>query len=171
MRKVAIYTILILGVQIANGQVKFEAQIGGSNFLGLTLNTAFDIKLSESGNHFIVPSLGVGITYLGDGPIGSITHVGLNYRYKNLGFGTEVSGFSSCPLLGQFYFHELVDVMIYPNANYTFQIRTNWYIIVSAGLIFGLYEDYHWNDNSIQPSSYIACMLIPWIGLSFGYKF
>jgi hypothetical protein len=169
MRKVVICTILLLGAPIANAQIKFEAQIGGSNFIGLTLNTAYDIQLSKSGNHFIVPSLGVGITYGGDGPIGSVTQVGLNYRYKNWGLGAEVSGFTSCPLLGQFYFHEFADVMIYPNANYTFRAEKKLYIIVSAGLNFALYEEYHWDE--IYPSSYHACMLLPGIGLSVGHKF
>ena len=170
MKKGVICTILLWGAFIANGQIAFEAQIGGSNFLGISLNTTFDIQLSESGNHYIVPSLGLGILVPGWNEPTSIIHTGLNYRYKKWGLGAEVSGFMRNPFGGDEYnISSFVDMIIYPNANYTFQTKTNWYFKISVGAYFAFSKQFYY-ESSKNPM-YFAGDVIPGAGFSTGYKF
>ena len=167
MKKAVICTILLWGVLSAHGQIKFEAQVGGSNFLGLTFNTAFDFKLTENGNHYIVPTIGMGVSVpSSEEPPASIVHFGLNYRYKKWGLGIEVSGFTNSPFWGKSYTSSYADIIIYPNANYTFQTKTNWYYKVSAGLYYAYSEKY-----DLDQSKYFERRVVPGPGFSVGYKF
>ena len=170
MKRAIISIFLLLGALITNGQVKFEAQVGGSNFLGMSLNTAFDIPLLENGNHFIVPNLGLGILLPGWDVPTCIIHTGLNYRYKKWGFGSEVSGFTKNPFSGKDEFvNPDVDMIIYPNANYTLTTNKNWYFRISAGAYFAFskYFDYELNVSKMEFEGDV----IPGAGLSAGLKF
>jgi hypothetical protein len=163
-----IICILFLFVSITIGQVKFEAQLGGSNFLGISLNTAFDIPLSVNGNHFIVPNLGLGILLPGWDIPTCIIHTGLNYQYKKWGLGSEVSGFIKDPFIGKDEFaNPDVDMIVYPNANYTLTTNKNWYLRISTGAYFAFSKYFELDKSKMEFEGDV----IPGAGLSVGHKF
>lgn len=83
IKTIFVITPLLLLTLITFGQVKFESEFGGSNFLGMSLNTAFDVPLSANGNHFIEPNLGLGILLPGwDIPTCIIHGAGLSIGRK-----------------------------------------------------------------------------------------
>ena len=75
-----------------SGQVGIEGQVGGANFLGLTINSRFQILISKENDHRLTPSFGVGIlSPAWDAPT-MIVNAGLSYSHNAWGIGTEVSG-------------------------------------------------------------------------------
>lgn len=170
MKVLFVITSLLLVTLIAFGQIKFETEFGGSNFLGMSLNTAFDIPLSANGIHFIVPNLGLGILLPGWDIPTCIIHTGLNYRYKNWGLGTEVSGFTANPFRGKDKFASPdVDMIVYPNANYTLTNRKKWYFRISAGAYFAFSKSFDPELDKIKMK--FDGDVIPGAGLCIGRKF
>lgn len=164
-----ICVVSIISLTTVTGQVKIEAQLGGSNYLGLSVNTSYDFSLFSSGNHYLVPTLGLGFMAPELYDPTCILHTGLMYKYKKWGIGTEVSGFVNNPFWGNDSGNTFVDMIVYPNLNYTFNIRSNWYFKVSAGALIA-YEksnDDSANNNQLEFSGDV----IPGIGISFGYTF
>ena len=154
---------------VCAGQLNLEAQLGGSNFLGGTLNSNFKINLSSNRLHYLVPTVGIGLLWPGWAGSTIILHTGLNYEYKNWGAGTELSGFTSNPFWGNSDESDFSDLIIYPNANYTFNTKSNWYFKVTAGALFAFTKSYEYgnsNSNMIFEGD-----VIPGIGLVAGYKF
>ncbi|HDY67153.1 MAG TPA: hypothetical protein ENH85_05105 [Candidatus Scalindua sp.] len=168
MKRVVLCTFILWGSLVSYGQIKFEAQVGGSNFLGITLNTAFDINISDNGHHKIIPSLGLGFLVPGWDYPTTIIHFGLDYRYKRWGIGSEVSGFTINPFWGEGY-NPFVDMIIYPNINYTFGTKSSWYFKISAGAYFAFSKRY----DSASEKTYMGYDgdVIPGAGFSVGYKF
>src|SRR5689334_16116756 len=110
-----------------SGQVGIEGQVGGANFLGLTINSRFQIVISKENDHRLTPSLGVGIlSPAWDAPT-MIVNAGLSYSHKDWGIGTEVSGFTENPFIPSDQPRDFVDMIIYPNFNYTFTFESSWY--------------------------------------------
>ena len=137
--------------------------------MGVTLNTGFDIPLLKNDNHLLVPSLGLGILVPGcyEHPI--IIHTGLNYRYKNLGFGAELSGFTKNFLLSNEFDNGFIDMIVYPNANYTFKTKSNWYYRISAGAYLAFDKSYDFEPDKSRME--FLGDVIPGAGLSVGYNF
>ncbi len=169
MKKIINYLILASSTLIVNGQIKSELQVGGSNFLGMSLNTAFDFILSENGYHKITPTIGLGTLITGREDPTSIMHFGLNYRYKRLGIGTEVSGFAANPFWGDSYNSSFVDMIVYPNTNFTFTSASNFYLKVTAGAYFAFDKNFHYENGKSYMN--FAGDVIPGGGVSFGYIF
>lgn len=168
-KNVLIGILLLTTALLTKSQVRFEAQLGGSNFLGLSLNTAFNIPLVKYGNQYLVPSLGIGLLVPGwDAPT-SIIHAGLNYNYNRWGVGTEVSGFTANPFWANENERDFPDMIVYPNANYTFDTKSNWYVKVSAGMLFAFSNSYD-NENDRHHLNYEGDA-IPGAGLTAGYHF
>ena len=164
-----LFIILLIGIStISFAQVKFEAQLGGSNFLGLTLNTAYDIPLEKTGNHHLVPSLGVGILAPGWDVPTVIIHAGLNYKFKNWGIGGEVSGFTPNPFWGNTDSYDFVSMIVYPNINYTFNFKSGWYLALSGGALIPFEKQSEYNDP--QGNMIYAGDAIPGIGIIFGHR-
>lgn len=157
-------------------QICFESQFGGSNFLGLTFNTRFEIPLDANKNHLIIPQLGVGflVPYRESPEVFTmplIVHGALSYRYKRIGIGCEASGFTGNPFFGNgtgYGPRSFVDLLIYPNLNYTFG-KGNWYYRVSAGAYFAFsyYSQYPTYENRLEFEGDV----IPGAGFSVGYRF
>lgn len=151
-------------------QISFEGQLGGANFLGISLNTRFEIPLNKEGNHRISPQLGLGIMIPGwADPIPLIIHSGLHYQFKRFGIGAELSGFTANPYFRQypFYYNDFVDILLYPNINYVLG-KGRWYYRISAGAYFA-YSYYY--DNSGTMKLDWEGDVIPGAGLSVGYRF
>lgn len=149
-------------------QIKLDGQIGGSNYLGMSLNTAFDILNSKSGYSYLTPSLGVGFLAQGREMRTAIFHFGLNYQMNRFGYGVEVSGFSPSPFFGNGQ-KNFDDILVYPNFNYTIFSKTNWYYKFSMGtyLAYSRYADgdierntRDFNENTILGA-----------GFSLGFRF
>lgn len=117
-------------------QASVEAQIGGANFIGITLNSRYSISLSKTKEHKLSPSFGIGtLAPWWDAPT-AIMNIGITYHYKSWGIGTEVSGFAAAPFVNSNRPHDFVDMIVYPNMNYTFKYVSNWYLRLSAGAYF-----------------------------------
>jgi hypothetical protein len=72
------------------GQSTIEAQLGGSNFIGSTINAAFTIPISEAHDNRLCPSFGIGMLAPGWDVPTTIFHAGMNYLFKSWGAGRIV---------------------------------------------------------------------------------
>jgi len=153
----------------AYSQIGIETQIGGANYLGVTLNTRINIALDESNSNRLCPSFGIGILAPGWDQPTSIINVGLTYNYKNWGIGTEVSGFANNPFLTSSRPRDFPDMIVYPNLNYTCTFSSNLYLRFSAGPYFAF-------TKKTEPFSEVTKLrfegdVIPGAGITFGYIF
>ena len=169
MKKAIIYCILAVLFVNANGQIKVELHAGGSNFLGLSFNTAYDFTLSASGHHKLTPTIGLGTLIPGIREPKSIIHGGLNYRYKRWGIGSEISGFSENAFWGDSDIDSFVEMIVYPNANFTYKTAINLYFMISAGAYFAFDKNYHYEKD--KSKMIFAGDVIPGCGISVGYLF
>ncbi len=136
MKTTLLVICMALGYLKVNAQAGIEAQFGGSNFLGASINTKYSFQLGDSSNHAITPSLGIGFLLPSwDAPT-SIIHSGINYSFRNFGIGVEASGFTPNPFIYTEKTRSFVDLILYPNLNYTFQFKSPFYLSVTAGLYF-----------------------------------
>ena len=150
-----------------SGQVAVEGQIGGANFLGLTINSRFQILISKENDHRLTPSFGVGIlSPAWDAPT-MIVNAGLSYSHNAWGIGTEVSGFTENPFIPSDQPRDFVDMIIYPNFNYTFTFDSSWYVRLSAGAYFS-YSKFTNPVTDISRLRYEGDVL-PGAGISVGY--
>jgi len=165
------YFILMLFIfsqtSLAVSQINFELQIGGSNFLGYSLNTSFDIPISKNKHHLIVPSIGVGALIPGIGETQSIIRYGINYQFKKFGIGSELAGFNASPFLSSNSSLGFIDVLVYPNVNYQWVFKSKLYIKLSAGAYFAFEKQYLTESKTLD----FAGDIIPGGGISIGYKF
>ncbi|GAB5557745.1 MAG: hypothetical protein SchgKO_19580 [Schleiferiaceae bacterium] len=150
-------------------QIRVKAQIGGSNFLGGSLDTEYDIALSESGKHTLTPTIGVGgLLPKWDQPT-MLIHLGLNYRYAGWGVGCEMSGFTLSPFSVPQGNRDFPDIIVYPNINYTVFTKRNPSLFFSISA--GAYLAYSKNYYGVEPSFYYEGDPIPGLGISVGYRF
>jgi hypothetical protein len=168
MYKYAFITFFLILTTIGYSQIKLDAQIGGSNILGLSLNAAYDILNSKSGQSYLTPSLGVGFfTPIRDMRT-SIIHYGLNYQIGKFGIGGEVSGFTPTPFFGNGE-TSLVDMLVYPNINYTIFSKSCWYYKFSVGAYFAFSKSTAGHKG--QSRMEFEGDVIPGAGFSLGYRF
>ncbi len=121
MKKLLLISALSLFSIFANGQLKIEGQFGGANFVGFTLNAAYDFVISPNGKHIITPEIGIGLLFLRwEENSKEIFLYGLEYKYRNLGFGIEVSNFNTKLFGGyyNYYMSDWIDILIYPRVSY-----------------------------------------------------
>ncbi len=133
-----------------------------------SINGEIGIKLSESGNHKILPSIGLGYMFPSAFYNTITLHSGLHYSYKNLGIGIELNGFTDNPFWGSDS-NMYTDMMLYPNINYHLPIKSHLYFKVSVGAFIGFAKDRYDvpEDSSL---GYIGDAN-PGAGISFGYSF
>ncbi len=166
MRNILIIISFVLATNLSNSQASLELETGGSNFLGSTLNIAYEIQLLEKYKLSLKPYLGIGsILPVGYGPA-SILHGGLEYRFGRSGIGIEASAFREnlfFPGVG----HDFVDVLLYPHYSYYRKLRGRTYIKVSLGLYFAYFETLNPQPNEL-PLEWES-PVIPGIGITFGY--
>lgn len=168
MKNAIIVICIVITSLKANGQVGIEAQFGGSNFIGASINAKYIAKVCDSSHHTISPSFGVGLLLpTWDAPT-SIIHFGLNYAYKKIGIGVEASGFTDNPFVLSQKTRNFVDVIIYPNLNYTFQFKSPLYISASGGAYFAFSKGSKYYNTREKWS--FEGDVIPGAGISIGYK-
>jgi len=96
-----------------------------------------------------------------------IFHYGLEYKYRNLGFGIEVSNFKDNLFKSDYnnYYSmsDWIDVLIYSRVSYTFVFKSNIYIEISSGAYFAFEKYYDGMDFLGDP--------IPGTGFSIGKIF
>lgn len=174
MKNAAILLFALLSHFNAFSQVNLEGQLGGSNFLGLSLNTEVDIALSKTKDIYLSPSLGLGFLAPAFEESTAILRTGLHLKYKKWGIGSEVAGFTANPFSNQFYRNSFIDLLVYPNVNYTFGFKSNYYLKVSTGAYFA-FSRYVQRPggqfNDALPPLRFEGDVIPGVGLSFGYRF
>jgi len=169
MKNALIVTCIIFSFFKVDAQVGIEVQFGGSNFLGASINTKYTIPICDSSRHTITPSLGIGFLLpTWDAPT-SIIHFGVNYAYKKIGIGVEASGFTDNPFVSSAKVRSFVDVIIYPNVNYTFQFKSPLYLSVSTGIYLAYSKESKYYNSS--NNWHFEGDIIPGGGFSLGYKF
>jgi len=136
MPRILTTALIVLTFVSSYGQARIEAQIGGANFLGMTINSAYDISLSKDDNQYISPSFGIGILAPWWDEPTTIVLLGLNYQRLKWGAGIEASSFLTNLLWGDGKPQDFVDLIVYPNINYTISTGSKWYIKISGGAYF-----------------------------------
>ncbi len=169
--KKLIICALSLSICISSfGQAKIELQLGGSNFLGITVNSAYDIPISKYKKRFLSPSFGIGIVdpNWAGGPT-SIIHARLDYKTNKFGIGCEVSNFLASPFGQRTNPVMDVNLVVYPNISYTFSTKINLYFNVSGGSYFAFSE----RTDQLTGMSKLEFEgdVIPGAGLTAGYVF
>ncbi len=168
MKAAVLGTLFMLTFLPSFGQAKVELQIGGSNFLGMTVNSAYDIPVSKKGNQFISPYFGIGFLAPEWDGATSIIHAGLDYTVKKLGVGCELSNFLPSPFGQRDYPQTDVDLIVFPNISYTFSTKVNLYFKVSGGAYFAFNKaDYYSGSTEWRFEGDV----IPGAGFTTGYKF
>ncbi|NVO18709.1 MAG: hypothetical protein HXX13_03365 [Bacteroidetes bacterium] len=168
-RELFISLVFSFGVILTYGQVKLETQLGGSNYLGMTLNAAYDLPLSKDSNQLITPTLGIGVAAPFWYERTCILHAGLNYSYKRIGIGSELSWFTGNPIYsGQDYQPEKL-MVIYPNINIAIVKKRHWYFRLSGGAYFAFSKEYNYENE--KHSLRFEGDVIPGLGITLGYKF
>ncbi len=163
---------LVISLFLSNhvySQVSLETQIGGANFLGASLNSRFNIDLDKTKTHRISPSFGIGILFPYWYPSTTLINVGVSYNYKNWGIGTEVTGFAGKSIISSKATNGFVDMMVYPNLNYTWTFCSNLYFRFSAGSYFAFSR--RAGSSSENPKLTFEGDVIPGAGIGFGYIF
>ncbi len=168
MKNTLIVICILFSFYKADGQIGIETQFGGSNFLGASINTKYTIQICDSSHHTITPSLGIGFLAPKWYAPTSIIHFGVNYAYKKIGIGVEASGFTDNPFVSSAKSKDFVDVIIYPNLNYTFQFKSPFYISASAGLYLAYSKASKYYNSGKK--WHFERDIIPGVGFSLGYK-
>ncbi len=152
------------------GQFSVEAQFGGADLLGFSVNTRLEIPLGIKKEHHIAPHLGLGLLAPGYiQPMHAIINTGLHYQYRRIGIGSEIGFYRVSTSAGTpgGYPNDVMDIMLYPNVNYVFGKNLLYYRI-SAGAYFAYYRNgsssgdlqFEWDGE-----------IIPGFGISIGYRF
>lgn len=97
LKKNILLSIVLISTLSITAQVKVDYQFGGSNFIGYSLNTEFDIPIIKDKGYYIMPRFGVGMVVPGITDSTILIHFGLHYRIRKIGIGCEVSGYSPNP--------------------------------------------------------------------------
>ena len=168
MKKAVLFALSIMTFLPSFGQAKIEIQIGGSNFLGMTINSAYDIPVSKNHNQILSPYFGIGLLEPNWDGATSIIHVGLDYTIKKFGIGCELSNFLPSPFGHRDYPQSDVDLIVYPNISYTFFTKIKLYFKVSGGAYFAFNKQYFYSGSS---EIYFEGDVIPGAGFTTGYKF
>lgn len=166
------YIILILSLYAISLRAQFglETQIGGSNFLGISFNGFYDLSLTEDGRNIVSSTLGLGVLEPEFGNNFIILHGGVNYRPRRWGAGAEYSFFVA-GLNETYTYDRFVDLLVYPNINYTVLARSGWVFKVSCGPYLAFSKDYRKSVGDVLTPYRFEGDVIPGAGLYFGYRF
>lgn len=147
-----------------------EIQIGGTNFIGLSINAEGVWNLNDNNAIGLKLGLGVPVAFFDDKEAISSTLIGLHYYYKDWGIGMEAAGYHAFPFVSPLNTTTSpeMDMMLFPNINYTFHLESS-YLKVGAGV---------WMPMSYYPGAPGSGELnaqiedpIPGISLSWGISF
>lgn len=156
-----------------NAQLRLEAEAGGAGFLGMTANVDAPVWTSKNDLHAVNIKLGVGALFPGWPEYPTITlKTGISYYFGNWGLSGDLAAFSPNPFVQikvNTYFDDQVDMIIYPNINYTWHFLNKTYLRFSAGALLA----YQRELTSISSQSYDYPLVfqgdvIPGIGISYG---
>jgi hypothetical protein len=175
MKRIMVICIVLFVACSAHGQLKLESQVGGANFLGMSINLAAEQKLSKEKDIVLEPLLGYGMLLPGWDVPTDILHAGLNIKFNRFGSGIEGSWFIKSLFVkpDPSQFPGFIQLLIYPNVNYKIIDRTNWYLRISAGLLVGFDKEYTFTCFDCKPSWRLSFAgdAIPGAGINIGYKF
>ena len=151
----------------SDAQIGIEAQIGGANFFGITVNARYSIPLNNSDEHRISPAFGIGVLAPWWDEPTTIINGGLTYNFKNWGIGAEVSGFTQNPFVISDRPRDFIDFIVYPNLNYTIRIHTKFYLRISGGAYFAYSRS---TDPILLENKFrFESDVIPGAGVGVGY--
>lgn len=174
MKSLLVICLIFLAVYSAHGQLGLESQVGGANFLGVSVNLATEKKLSREKDVVLEPRVGYGILLPGWDVPTDILHAGLNIRFNRFGSGIEGSWFIKSLFLkpDPTQFSDFIQLLVYPNVNYRIIDRTNWYLRVSAGVMVAFDRQYRYPCIDCDPTWKLSFAgdAIPGAGINFGYK-
>jgi hypothetical protein len=168
MSKLLTTAIIILFSVSSYGQARVEAQFGGANFLGMTINSAYDISISEKGNQYLSPSFGIGFLAPGWDEPTTIINVGITYKLLNWGFGVEAANFLVNPIWGATNSTGFVDLIAYPHISYTLSTKSKLYFKLSGGAYFAFSKMYNYDASELKLR--FEGDVIPGGGISVGLK-
>ena len=169
MKTAILCTLSIMSFLSSFGQAKIEIQLGGSNFLGMTINSAYDISVSKDQNQILTPYFGIGLLAPNWDGATSIIHLGIDYSIKKFGIGCELSNFLPSPFGQRDYPEADVDLIVYPNSSYSFSTKINLYFKVSVGAYFAFNKQRDYLSGTSR--MYFEGDVIPGVGFTTGYKF
>lgn len=161
--------IIVFGFYNSKAQISVESEIGGSNFLGLTINGTYSIPISDNQDKKIIPFFGLGMLVPGYDDPTAIIHYGANYRNKKWGIGLDASSFVTPPFSNMVTYGSFVDLILYPNISYCIDIKNKFYFKISAGGYFAFSGGLIF-QNSPKGNLEFEGDVIPGLGLTFGYK-
>jgi hypothetical protein len=168
MPKSLTITIIVLISTSAYGQARVELQMGGANFLGATINSAYDISISKNDKQFISPSFGIGMLSPGWDEPTTIINVGITYKLLNWGFGVEAANFLVNPIWGATNSTGFVDLIAYPHISYTLSTKSKLYFKLSGGAYFAFSKMYNYDASELKLR--FEGDVIPGGGISVGLK-
>jgi hypothetical protein len=168
MKNLLLSLIILFTGQFAQAQMRIDGQLGGSNFLGASINVSHEFQLFTNNNHIITPTIGFGYVLEYYNPETAIIHFGINYRIKRLGIGIESSRFIEDLIKDNTVYSDMVDLIIYPNINYTLFSKINIYVKISAGAYFAFDKNKYFPELKTWR---FAGDIIPGAGLNIGYIF
>lgn len=168
MKRILTLCVLFLTLSSNAQDLRLELQLGGSNFLGMTINTEPLVRINEQ--NAIGIKLGVGPMIPGwvEEPTLSVLG-GLNYYWRRFGIGMDVSGFTGSPFQFSYYgYNPDIDLIAYPNVSYTHDFNSGLYLRGSVG-VWLAYDWYGYYGDEVKLQW--AGDPIPGISLCVGYSF
>ncbi|GLR17670.1 hypothetical protein GCM10007940_22850 [Portibacter lacus] len=169
MKKQLTFYFLFLFISGLYAQPGVEFHLGGSNFLGWSMNGSYKLIIIDELDLSITPSLGVGSMIFPEYGLDAIVHTGVDLQYKKWGIGGEISHFFANPFLTDSHINEFIALLVYPNVSYLMQFKNHVFLEFSVGVYFA-YE----NRNAFianGPRYQFAGDVIPGVGITFGYRF
>ncbi|MFP4557196.1 MAG: hypothetical protein ACLFNU_10020 [Bacteroidales bacterium] len=168
MKKIVLGLILLFSSLIIQAQIRVDALVGGSNYLGASINVTKGFELFSNENQYIDMTIGLGHVLEYYNPKTMLIHFRLNYKIKKIGFSVETSRFIENYIKDNELSSDMVDLILYPNINYTFFTNRKFYLNISAGAYFAF-------DKFSMPSAKsewsFAGDVVPGAGLRVGYTF
>ncbi len=155
--------LLILMSNIAFSQSSVGIKLGGSNFIGASLNYNYTLYTNYVKEQYIDLSAGLGYTPWGPS---YIFNSSLSFHQKNLGIGVEHTRFYNDFFFKSIGGNNFVDMLIYPNLNYCV-LNRRVKVSLSAGAYFAFRKYTNSpNDNKMDFEGDV----IPGGGIGISYK-
>lgn len=172
MKRFFVVFTMVISSTLAYSQVNIELELGGSNFLGGSLNVERDFILNE--HQTISAKLGLGGLFPGWPEVPTALYKGgLNYSYDRWGFGVDATVFTLSPFSTARYFNEELDLLVYPNVNYKWKFSQSYYLKFNIGAYFAFAKSY--NIYGVEQSYFknleFQGDIIPGAGISIGTTF
>lgn len=164
MKRLLILTLFFVS-NYSFGQFHLGIELGGSNFLGYAVNIEQRVKVSESSS--IIGKAGFGGLFPGWPAVPTVLFkYGIHYNYRNWGIGGDVSKFTNRYFTRSLGVPGDVNLIFYPNINYSLKFGKSYFVNFSVGAYFAYYQQ---NDlNPSQPKFEWAGDVIPGIGITIG---